>query len=342
MNVAADCSHELFMEIGTQPSVGSPPLHRESIQPDLADLAEEAFVGAVLSDKVPGDADLHIEIAPLWREEPVVDAIEVRLTSPSDGAHIHSQRFHSGRWVRRAQRISSRLREDAVLALEESAWVHVLGERNGARAELALPRLQAPQITDQSLGDLGVRHAGEGELCPDRPVLVNERMLEEILRHTEQAGASEIGGATLGKMVRLREPLHGTTTRVVTVLTASLTDARHVGELSRFTFDPEALQEAAQIAALRGMGETVLTAFHSHGWGRDCRRCNQSDTCALPEATHVSSADYQVLESLFPSKATLMPIAGRKLGAEGDRPILEVHAWRGGRMMPIRWRTYRD
>ena len=49
-----------------------------------------------------------------------------------------------------------------------------------------------------------------------------------------------------------------------------------------------------------------------------------------------------LLESLFPSKATLMPIAGRKLGAPGRRPVLEIHAWRDGRMVAIPWRTYRD
>ena len=146
----------------------------------------------------------------------------------------------------------------------------------------------------------------------------------------------------LGKMIRLDEPLSGTSTRVVTVLTASLMDDRHVGELARFTFDPEALHEAAHIAVLRDRDEVVLTAFHSHGWGTDCKRCNQSAECGLPQASYVSLDDYQVLESLFPSKSTVMPIAGRRLGARGDRPVLEMHAWRAGRMTSIPWRTYAD
>jgi hypothetical protein len=54
----------------------------------------------------------------------------------------------------------------------------------------------------------------------------------------------------------------------------------------------------------------------------------------------VSLLDYQVLETLFPSKSTVMPIAGRKLGTEGKRPVLEIHAWRGGEMRPIRWQRY--
>ena len=89
-----------------------------------------------------------------------------------------------------------------------------------------------------------------------------------------------------------------------------------------------------------GSGERVLTVFHSHGWGTGCSECNQREQCALPECTLVSLDDYRVLETLFPSKATLLPIAGRKLGASGRRPVLEMHAWRGGSVRPIRWRTF--
>ena len=55
-----------------------------------------------------------------------------------------------------------------------------------------------------------------------------------------------------------------------------------------------------------------------------------------------SLQDYQLLESLFPSKSTLMPIAGRKLGEPGRRPVLQIHAWRGGQMQPIPWQEYTD
>jgi proteasome lid subunit RPN8/RPN11 len=173
--------------------------------------------------------------------------------------------------------------------------------------------------------------------------LVNSRTVEDILVRAEQAGASETGGAMLGKMIRLPQPLDGTKTRIVTVLSACVVDERHEARnpLS-FTFDPQAMAEAAQIAEMRGFGESVLTVFHTHGWGTGCENCNQNELCVLPQCTQVSSADYQLLETLFPSKSTLMPIAGRKLGAEGRRPVLEIHAWRGGRMRPIRWQQYED
>ena len=232
--------------------------------------------------------------------------------------------------MRRAQEKTWELVDEGTLEEGVRTYVHLLAESGDDSPGLSLPPLQAPTITEQSLDEFGVRELSDGELCPQRPVLVNERMLEEILSHTEEAGAEETGGGTLGKMIQLDQPLPGTSTRIVTLLSASLVDSRHDGTVARITFDPAALQEAAQVAQLRAKGETVLTAYHSHGWGRECGKCNQNTTCALPSATHVSLDDYRVLACLFPSKATLMPITGRKLGAQGTRPVLEIHAWRGG------------
>ena len=334
---------EFFAELATDHSVGAQALHRESVQADLFELIDEAYVTGILSDVLSLDpGELAIEVVPLWREEPCARGVEIKITQRGPEARTYTQRFETGPWMRRATVTADRLRTEGSVPLDATVYVHFLAERNGTCPELSLPQLQAPTVTEQSLEELEVRELGDGELCPDRPILVNERMVEEILVHTEQAGPHETGGGTLGKMVRLGEPLPGARSRIVTVLTASLPDSRHLGEPARFTFDPGALQEAAQIADARGLGEVILTAFHSHGWGTDCGRCNESADCALPQATLVSLDDYRVMESLFPSKATLMPIAGRKLGAPGKRPVLEIHAWRGGRMTPVPWRLYRD
>ena len=343
MRASTHCPYSFFMEIGTEPEPGGTMLHRESIQDDLGDLVDEVFVTAILADALPEDpVELHVEVAPVWREEPWAEAVLVTACPRGDGSPAFARRFETGRWMRRAQGIALRLESEEAIPKGATAYVYLLAERSATAVDTRLPALLPPFVEEQSLEDLGVMELGGGSLCPDRPILVNQRMVDEILDHTERAGSSETGGGTLGKMIRLPEPLPDTTTRVVTVLTASLTDDRHVGELARFTFDPEALHEAARIADLRGRGEAVVTGFHTHGWGSGCGRCNQNADCGLPQASHVSLADYQVLESLFPSKTTLMPIAGRKLGAPGDRPVLEIHAWRGGRMTPTPWRTYTD
>ena len=343
MHVTTDVPFELLTELSVDPELGADAIHRESVQSDVAELVEEAFVGGVLADALPSHVGgLRVAVTPVWDQEPRARALNVRITEQGGEGHSFTRRFETGRWMRRAKEKACRLVEEGMLEEGARTYVHLLAEGRDDSPGLSLPRLQTPTITEQSLDEFGVRELGGGELCPDRPVLVNERMLEEILSHTEEAGAEETGGGTLGKMIRLDQPLPGTSTRIVTVLSASLVDARHDGGVARITFDPAALQEAARVAQLRAMGETVLTAFHSHGWGTECGRCNQNTDCALPSATHVSLDDYQVLECLFPSKATLMPIAGRKLGARGTRPVLEIHAWRGGRMVAIPWRTYRD
>ena len=343
MQVTTDFPFELFSELSVAPELGATAIHRESVQSDVAELVEEAFVGGVLADALPADVGgLHIEVTPVWDQEPRAGALNVRITEQGGEGRSITRRFETGRWMRRAQAKTWQLAAEGTLEEGVRTYVHLLAECRDGSPGLSLPPLQAPTITEQSLDDFGVRELGGGELCPDRPVLVNDRMLEEILRHTEEAGAEETGGGTLGKMIQLDQPLSGTSTRIVTVLSASLVDTRHNGAVARITFDSAALQEAAQVAQLRARGETVLTAFHTHGWGTECGQCNQNERCALPSATHVSLDDYQVLECLFPSKATLMPIAGRKLGAQGTRPVLEIHAWRGGRMVSIPWRTYRD
>ncbi len=343
MHVTTDFPFELFTELSINQELGADAIHRESVHSDLAELVEEAFVGGVLADALPARVEgVRVAVTPVWDQEPRAQALNVRITEQGGEGRSFTRRFETGRWMRRAQERTSQLVEDGTLEEGALTYVHLLAEGSEDPPGMRLSPLQAPTITEQSLDEFGVRELGGGELCPDRPVLVNERMLEEILTHTEAAGAEETGGGTLGKMIKLDQPLPGTSTRIVTVLSASLVDTRHDGMVARITFDPAALQEAAQVAQLRAMGETVLTAFHTHGWGTACGRCNQSSTCTLPSATLVSLDDYQVLECLFPSKATLMPIAGRRLGAPGTRPVLEIHAWRGGRMVSIPWRTYRD
>ncbi len=58
----------------------------------------------------------------------------------------------------------------------------------------------------------------------------------------------------LGKLIRLPQPLPGTETRIVTVLTSLVEDPRHVGMATAFSFSPEGLVEAARIGDLRGLG----------------------------------------------------------------------------------------
>ena len=328
-------------ELRTGPDALSIPLSTDDVTPALAELVEETYTRGLLAEQLPTELDeLQIEIAPDWATEPTVDKVEVTLITGDNGQRrVVSHRFERGPWVRSAQRTVERLRAEGSLAENEQAYRLLVALKNGAGAarQLKLPPLQPPPIVEQSLEEFGVRQLGEGSLAPDRPVLINGRLVDEAIQLCEFAGVMETGGAVLGKIIRLPEPLPNTQTRVVTVLTAILTDFRHTGNMTRFHISPEALVEGAEIAAMRGMGESVLTLFHTHGWG--CGDCNQK-SCLLAEC-YPSLQDYE-LESLFPTKALLLPIAGRKQGAAGRRPILQIHAWLGGEMRPIRWQTYFD
>lgn len=357
-----DCPAEYFVDLipgreeleagpparAPEPDLAGRALHRESIQDDLAALIDETYVRGILAERLHLEAQrVSVTLTPVRESDlslPGLQGISVRVTDDQGGSF--ELVFRLGPWVRRAQELVPHLRKQGVLA--ENRHVYL---RLQARAEehASLPRLflQAPEVRAGSLADLGLgafsegedARGGGGELDPARPLLVSATMLEEIRVFAEHSGVVETGGATLGSYLRLAQPLPGTTTRIVTVLTASFLDVRHRGAEQRFTFSPEAMAEAAQLAELRRRGERVVTAFHSHGWGTGCNRCHSNERCVLPVASEVSLDDYDVAERLFPGKATVLPIVGRKLGARGERPVLEVHAWLGGALRPLPWRA---
>lgn len=328
------CEYELGVELRTQPRGGDVVAFLPATD-DIGDLVDEACTAGMLAGALPAEVDgLAVDVDPVFDPEPWVVAVVVTV-SAGDGSRWR-QRFASGRWQRRAT-----ARMQTASGDELPLHTSLCAQRN---ADLALRPPAWPDLglVDATLTDFGVRGLGAGSLLTDRPVLVAARAATEIVEATRAAGAHEIGGCMLGALLRLPEPLRGTGTRLVTVLTACVSDVRHVGGLARLQFDPQAMAEAAQLADLRCRGERVLTAFHSHGWGRDCGRCNESAQCALPSVDHVSLDDYQVLEAMFPSKASLLPIAGRRLGGPPKQPVLAVHAWRGGSVQPIAWQAFAD
>lgn len=329
------CAHEFHLEL-RRGSRGGDVLARRSASEDVTDLVDEACTAAAMADELDlaaGPLRAVVEVG--FGEGEQVRTLDITVTDARGGRH--QRRVTDGRWTRRA----AALVEAREVEVADGTQVYaVLTAVAGAGPRP--PRLQPLLVTDGTLADFGVRDVVAGPLHPSRPVLVCERVSEEILAHTERAGAREVGGCMLGALVRLGEPLPGARTRIVTLLSACLADERHVGAAASLQFDPQAMAEAVEMAALRGLGERPLTVFHSHGWGTDCGNCNQKDTCALPSCEHVSLDDYQVVEAMFPCKTTVFPIAGRRLGAAGRRPVLAMHAWQGGRLAPIPFSLFRD
>ena len=81
MHVTTDFPFELFTELSIDGELGADAIHRESVQSDLAELVEEAFVGGVLADALPADVgELRVAITPVWDQEPRAQALDVRIT----------------------------------------------------------------------------------------------------------------------------------------------------------------------------------------------------------------------------------------------------------------------
>lgn len=344
MNVEIENPYRLHMELRRTPDLSGVPLWSEDVTDHLADLVDETFTRGVLANVLPERPDdVVARITPVWSETPLVERVVVHIRARMDGvSEEFQQEFRSGRWSRESVLRIHQLRHENTLDDNESAYRLLMALPADDGPGFELPPLQAPPILDGTLEQFGIRTPGSGQLVPDRPILVNEHVVADSVSGCVAAGAAETGYTGLGAIVRLASPLPGTSTPIVTLLTSCVEDRRHVGQINEWSISPEALADADRVARIRGLGESVLTVIHTHGFNTECGNCNTNAACPLAECTHVSLKDYQVLESLFPGKATLMPIVGRRIGAEGNRPVLAMHAWRGGEVRPVRWTTCAD
>ncbi|MCO6456006.1 MAG: hypothetical protein J5I93_11970 [Pirellulaceae bacterium] len=339
METVVENSFEFLHELRREADLSGMPLSSQGAGQDVAELIDEAYTLGVLGERFLEGCDrLRVELQPVWTEQPVVKELAITLTADPSGETLTS-RFAAGRWLRSCQTTALELREAGVLGEGQTAHSMLLALRRRQPPALELPPLAPPPWSEQPLEALGIRRLADGTLDPDRPVLISQRLVRETIERCEASDTTETGAAVLGKLLRLPQPLPGTSTRFVTVLTALVDDPRHQGEPLSFHFSPAGLADAAQFADVRGLGEHVLTVWHSHGWSKACGNCNQNANCPLAECKP-SLQDYVLLESLLSSKATLLPITGRKLGAEGRRPVLRLYAWRGGRLRPIGWQEY--
>ena len=342
MHVEIENHHQYVHEMRTKNDLTGVPLSREGVTQNVSQLIDELITNATLADCLAPDAEeVRVRVTPDYDAEPVAKSLVIQLRVAGSDDVLYSQRYSCGPWTRNAQSKVLQLREEGTIGENETAYQMLLALKRDGHSEITPPPVESSPIGSSTLESCGVRSLGTGSLVPDRPVLINGRLASNAVRWCEEADVIEAGGAAYGQIVRLNEPLPGTETRIVTILSGTLLDQRHVGEATQFHFNPAALADAQQMCDMRGFDERVLTVVHTHGWSNKCGNCNQNANCPLAEAKP-SLQDYKLLATLFPSKSTLMPIAGRKLGAEGQRPSLQVYAWRLGEMRPIRWMQYDD
>lgn len=341
LRIAVKHRHRFYLELRDQPNLDGVPLVSKEVTSDLGETIDEAITQAFLGGYLPvATRELVADVQPQFRISPVTERIEIVLSS-QDTADINAVRlsFTSGPWSRWSQRRLLELREEGVVRLDKTIYQMLLAVPDRGDVPIPLPPLSTQLYPLATLEECGVRQLLDGELVSDRPVLISRQFEQEAIEQCERSQENEIGAAVLGRMVRLPEPLPGTRTPIVTVLSTLLFDSRHSGDESQFHFHPAALAEAQYTCDLRGLGESIVTVFHTHGWG--CGECNQKADCHIAEAKP-SLQDYQLLATLFPGKSTLLPIAGRKIGDASRRPLLQVYGWRSGQMRPLRWRRFDD
>ena len=319
MQIKIQNSFQFASELRRKPDVNDRPISSVDVTGDVAALIDEAFTHGVLADCLPEQPEqLRVRIEPHFSEAPRVERIDVHLTAGENGtAAEFTQSFRAGPWSRSDQRRMLQLREEGTLGENESAYRMLLALPSD-HAAIELPDLQPPAIIDGTLEEFGFRELGPGELIPDRPLLVNQRLVEDSLEACLAKGSQETGGGAIGLNVRLKEPLPHTTTRIVQILTAYLEDRRHSGKVNEWKISNEALAEAAEVCALRGMGERVMTVVHTHGWSTECGNCNTNANCPLAECTLVSLLDYQVSRHCSPP-GTVMPILAASSAEENAR-----------------------
>ncbi|MFO0870521.1 MAG: hypothetical protein U0935_16460 [Pirellulales bacterium] len=341
VTVSVKNRHRFHLELRDQPNLDGVPLASKDVTLDLGETIDEAITNGFMGGYLPCSArDIVASVEPHFGTSPVVERIEVVLSSQdTDEVDAVKLPFTSGSWSRWSQRKVCELRDEGTLTQEQTVYQMLLAFPERREVPIPLAPLRAPELRAATLDDCGVLRLLDGDLTPDRPLLISRRFEEEAIEQCARSKEVEIGAAVLGRCVRLPAPLPGTRTPIVTLFSTLLFDPRHSGDENQFHFHPAALAESQRMCDLRGMDESIITVFHTHGWG--CGDCNQKTVCPIAEAKP-SLQDYQLLASLFPGKSTLLPIAGRKIGDESRRPVLQVYAWRSGQMRPIRWQRYED
>jgi hypothetical protein len=336
MDVHIHSHHELTLELRASTDLSVPPLFAEDVTDALADNAREAFLTGVTIGAIPRDVrgPMHVTLTPIGSREPFVERLRIDVGTATDRA-AYTYELTREAWMRRAGERTCLLRRQGQLGEHETCHACLVAVPATLRhGTLRPPLLEVPPAVEKPLAAFGVFSYGSGRLDPDRPILVNRQLEDDIIARTQAAGKNETGGAVVGQLVWLPEPLPHTRAHIVTLLTMQVPDQRHEGSSDELRISTDALAEAARIAQLRG--ERVLTVWHSHGW---CPSTCPSRASCLVSPSETSPQDYEVARELFPSKTTVMPICGFDR-SEPDVPVLYVHGWCRGVLSPIAYLRY--
>jgi hypothetical protein len=180
------------------------------------------------------------------------------------------------------------------------------------------------------LSNLGVTPEAIAGADRRRPVFIAQAVVDRAVSEAIRHGSQETGTLLLGVLAEdpaLRAA--GFETSWALVITESMAVEDGEGTPASFTFPPEALRRARQLAGLRGREEVVAGSQHSHGWR--CLECGER-RCQIRNIFF--SSDDDRMARLFPIFAAFL-VTGGDPERDPDRPVVSLFARLGGVMEAI-------
>lgn len=248
-------------------------------------------------DEVAGGSS----VVPRWHADgpPFLEGFRVRFDGPEHGFHEDFDR----EYFRPAARSTSvtlvaegRLREGEVFRFRPLAFPAAGEASPRPSGPVSRDVSPGPDLRDTSLAALTARAALEGDAsAADFPVLVPDRVLDEVREISRGAGDHETGGFLVGRLHR-----DATVPEIFLEVTAQI-PARHVvSDTDRLTFTERTWTEAQAVLDLRGRGERWCGWWHRHPVRSWCRSCppEKQRACRLGRG-FFSEHDRQVHRAVF-------------------------------------------
>jgi hypothetical protein len=189
-------------------------------------------------------------------------------------------------------------------------------------------------VRNEPLAAWGIGSEALAAADRNRPVFIASSLLDRGVAAAIQYGKLETGALLLGTLVDDRSLADvGFSSTWAVVLTEQVEVENGSGTPTSFTFPPESLRRARQLADLRGRQESVLGTQHSHGWR--CAECNLH--CSIRNLFF--STEDEKMARQFPVYGAFLVIGGDP-DRDPDRPVANLYVRQQGMMKAISFGTF--
>jgi hypothetical protein len=130
----------------------------------------------------------------------------------------------------------------------------------------------------------------------DMPVFIPNRVLDEACSRTREAGAHEVGGILVGRLLR-----DTVSSEIMTEVTAEVPVRNAQSGLYSLSFTPESWTAARNVVDLRNQDELMLGWWHSHSYLKQvCQNCRRlEDKSCDHTAVYMSEKDCGLHRAAF-------------------------------------------